>query len=404
VPVLTDIGSLATPVRRARQGILHVIDDAAVVWRDDRIEWVGARSTLPPDYARETPVSAHGGLVVPGLIDAHTHLAFGGWRAAEFEQRLLGRSYRDIARAGGGILQTVALTRQASASDLLARCEAHLAAMAALGVTTVECKSGYGLTIDEELKLLRVYRSLASRQPLRLVPTFLGAHIVPPEYRERRDEYVSLVCDGMLRAVAAERLATFCDVFVEESAFSGSEARAILLAAARHGMRAKLHVDQLTDGGGARLAAEMEAVSADHLEHVSTDGIRALAAAGTVAVSLPIATLYLRQSPLPARALLDAGVAVAVATDFNPGSAPSYHLPLAMMLACTLQGMTPSEVLWGTTAAASRALDLESSIGALEPGMSADFAVIDAPDVDHWLYHFRANACTQTWVRGARVH
>jgi imidazolonepropionase len=280
--------------------------------------------------------------------------------------------------------------------------------MARLGVTTVECKSGYGLDRDNELKLLEVYRDLASSpsqpsQPIRLVSTFLGAHVVPAEYRDRRQAYIDLLCDDLIPEVARRNLASFCDVFVEETAFSVEEARAILRAGQAHGLRAKLHADQLHDGGGAALAAEVGAVSADHLEHVSDDGIARMREVGVVAVSLPIATLYLNAPPMPARRAIEAGVPVAVATDFNPGSAPSYHLPLALTLACTMQRMTPAETLKGATIYAARAIGLEQEIGSLEPGKSADFALIDAPDVTTWLYHFQANACAGTWVRGQRV-
>lgn len=346
---------------------------------------------------------AGGRLLIPGLIDCHTHLAFGGWRAEEFERRLRGESYLDIARAGGGIASTVRATRAATADALAARARATLGAMARLGVTTVECKSGYGLDRDSELKLLEVYQALAAEQPLRLVSTFLGAHVVPAEYRDRRQAYIDLLCEDLIPEIARRGLASFCDVFVEETAFSREEARAILRAGQAHGLRAKLHADQLHDGGGAALAAELGAVSADHLEHVSDEGIARMREAGVVGVSLPIATLYLNAQPLPARRVIDAGVPVAVATDFNPGSAPSYHLPLALTLACTMQRMTPAEALKGATLYAARAIGLEHEIGSLEPGKSADFALIDAPDVTTWLYHFQANACAAAWVRGQRV-
>jgi imidazolonepropionase len=272
--------------------------------------------------------------------------------------------------------------------------------MLALGITTVECKSGYGLNEETELKLLRVYRRLAAEQPVRLVPTFLGAHVVPPEFRENRTAYLDLLINRMIPLVAREKLAACCDVFVEESAFSVEEARRILRAGQAAGLASKLHADQLTSGGGAELAAELGALSADHLEHVSAQGISAMARAGVVAVSLPLASLYLRQPSMPARRLIEAGVAVAVATDFNPGSAPSYHLPLALTLAGTLQGMAPSEALKGATIHAARGVGLEGSIGSLEVGKAADFAVIDAPDVNQWLYHFRPNACVMTVVNG----
>jgi imidazolonepropionase len=280
------------------------------------------------------------------------------------------------------------------------RAKGFLAGMLALGVTTVECKSGYGLDEANELKLLRVYRRLAAEQPVRLIATFLGAHVVPPEFRERRKEYLDLLIERIIPRVADEHLATACDVFVEDSAFSVPEAKEILQAAQAHGLSAKLHADQLTAGGGAELAAELGAISADHLECVSDRGIAAMAEAGVVAVGLPLASLYLRQAPMPARRLIAAGVPVAIATDFNPGSAPSYHLPLALTLACTLLGMTPAEALKAATVYAARAGGLEDSLGSLEAGKLADFAVIDASDIDHWLYHFRANACRLAAIGG----
>jgi imidazolonepropionase len=291
-------------------------------------------------------------------------------------------------------------TRAASEQQLTVRAAGFLEEMLALGVTTVECKSGYGLDLDTELKLLRVYRRLAAEQPVRIVSTFLGAHIVPPEFRGDPEGYVTLLIERMIPAVGQEKLATCCDVFVEESAFSGSQARRILTAGRRAGLAAKVHADQLSSCGGAELAAEVGALSADHLEHISDAGIAAMAAAGVVAVSLPLASLYLQQSPMPARRLIQAGVPIAVATDFNPGSAPSYHLPLAMMLACTLQSMTPAEALKGATIYAARAVGREEMAGSLEPGKGADFAVIDAPDVNHWLYHFRPNVCVRTVIAG----
>ncbi|WP_456428244.1 imidazolonepropionase [Rhodocaloribacter sp.] len=403
MPVLTNIATLYTCAAPGGQGAVHAIADAALVWEGETIRWVGAEAELPAAYAAAERLDAGGALVIPGLVDAHTHLAFGGWRAGEFEMRILGKSYLDVARAGGGIASTMRRTRAASEDELFERCLGFLGEMARLGVTTVECKSGYGLTLEDELKLLRVYRRLAGAQPLGIVATFLGAHVVPPEYRDDRAAYVRLLCDEMIPRVAGEGLAEFCDVFVEETAFHADEARRIFAAAKRHGLRPKLHVDQLGDGGGAKLAAEVGAVSADHLEYTSEAGMRAMAEAGVVAVSLPLATLYLRQKPMDARAFLDAGAAVAVATDFNPGSAPSFHLPLALTLACTMNRLTPAEALKGATHYAARAIGREDRIGALEPGKQADFVLLDAESVNHWLYHFRPNAARATYVRGRRV-
>jgi imidazolonepropionase len=398
--VLANIGQLATCAAEGGQGDIHRIADAAMAWAHGLIKWVGPARELPAEYREAERIDAEGRLVIPGLIDCHTHLAFGGWRAGEFEQRIRGRSYQEIAQAGGGIAATVRQTREATEQQLVDRAGHFLDAMLALGVTTVECKSGYGLSEEAEHKLLRVYRRLAREQPVRLVPTFLGAHVVPAEFRDRRAAYVDLLVTRLIPEVAREKLAVACDVFLDESAFSVDEARRILRAGQQCGLAVKLHADQLTSGGGAELAAELGALSADHLEHISERGVAALARAGVVAVSLPLASLYLGQTPLPARRLIDAGVAVAVATDFNPGTAPSYHLPLALTLACTLQRMTPSEALKGATLYAARAVGLERSLGSLEPGKAADFAVVDAPDVNHWLYHFRPNACTMTTVAG----
>jgi imidazolonepropionase len=398
--LLHNISQLAACRADGGQGEIHAISDAALVWEGETIRWVGARADLPSEFEAAERIDAGGGLVIPGLVDCHTHLAFGGWRAEEFEQRIRGQSYLEIAQGGGGIARTVRLTREASEDALLERGAGFLREMLALGVTTVECKSGYGLDRENELKLLRVYRALARTQPVRLVATFLGAHIVPPEHREHREEYIRLLVEELIPDVAREGLAGFCDVFVEASAFTVEEARRILLAGRAAGLAPKLHADQLTSGGGAELAAEMGAASADHLDHASEAGVAAMARAGVVAVSLPLATLYLGQPPMPARRFIEAGVPVAVATDFNPGSAPSYHLPLALTLACTLQRMTPAEALKGATCYAARALGLGERAGTLEAGRPADFAVIDAPSVNHWLYHFRANACRTTVIGG----
>jgi imidazolonepropionase len=398
--VLVNIGQLATCRAQGGQGDIHLIPGAAVAWNEGTIVWVGPERDLPAEYGGFERVDAAGALVIPGLIDCHTHLAFGGWRANEFVQRTEGRSYLEIARSGGGIASTVRETRAASEEQLVHRAAGFLDQMLTLGVTTVECKSGYGLSEEAELKLLRVYRRLAREHPIRLVPTFLGAHVVPPEFSDRRAAYLDLLTERLIPTIADQRLATCCDVFVEESAFSVSEARRILRAGQEVGLAAKLHADQLTDGGGAQLAAELGALSADHLECISQRGIEAMGASGVVAVSLPIASLYLGQGPMPARRLLEAGVPVAVATDFNPGTAPSYHLPLALTLACTLQRMSPAEALKGATLYAARAIALEDELGSLEVGKVANFAIIEAPSVDHWLYHFRPNACLMTAIGG----
>ncbi|MSR12954.1 MAG: imidazolonepropionase, partial [Gammaproteobacteria bacterium] len=280
----------------------------------------------------------------------------------------------------------------------------HLDGMLRLGITTVECKSGYGLDVEAELKQLEVYRQLSEQHCITLVPTFLGAHVVPKEFQNDREAYIQLLRESLIPIIASRKLAHFCDIFVEDGAFKATEARQILSTAKQHGLGIKIHADQLSNGGGALLAAELQAVSAEHLEYVSAEGIHALAQAGVVAVSLPLASMYLREKYLPARQMIDSGVRVAVATDFNPGSAPSYHLPLAMTLACLNQGMYPTEALMGATIIAARAVNMHHSAGSLRPGYKADIAVIDAPNLNHWLYHFKDNSCVGVVKNGQWAH
>ena len=396
--VLVDIGQLATcPADGSDAGL---VDHAALAWDDGRVVWAGPEAALPQRFADTDRQSAAGRLVVPGLVDCHTHLAHAGDRTGEFVERLEGTSYLDIAERGGGILSTVRATRAATDDELAATARERLASMLRQGVTTVEAKTGYGLTAEDELRVLRLYRQLGEAGPQRVVPTLLAAHAVPPEYARDRAGYVRLVVDEMIPQAAAEGLAAFVDVFVEAGAFTADEARAVSAAAARHGLGVKLHADQLSDTGGAALAAEVGAASADHLERVSDAGVRALAAAGVVAVSLPIATLVLGQEPAPVRRLLDAGVRVAVATDFNPGSAPSACLGLALWLACTRQRMTPQEALRGATVEAACALRLADGTGSLAPGAPADLAVFDAPSLAAWLAGWRGEPALRTVVGG----
>jgi imidazolonepropionase len=402
MPVLTRISELATCPPDNPQQDAGLIQDAALVVSGGKITWAGPAAELPREFANEEAIDCNQQLVVPGLVDCHTHLCFGGWRGDEFEMRLAGASYQEIAAAGGGIRSTVEATRAGSPEDLEQKAAAVLANMLELGVTTVECKSGYGLDEVNEIKQLEVYRRLSGSQPVDLVPTFLGAHIVPPEYKDHRDRYISLICDILVPKVASEGLAEFCDAFVEEGAYTAEEVRRIFATARSHGLKIKLHADQLSDGGGAALAAEFNAVSAEHLEYVNEKGVHALARSGTVAVSLPLASLYLGERYLPTRPMMDAGVKVAIATDFNPGSAPSYHLPLAMTLACLNQAMTPQEALNGVTTVAARAVDRHDRIGSLLPGYEADIAIINAPSLNHWLYHFVPNACTAVYKNGKK--
>jgi len=402
MPYLTNCPIVYTCALTGDQGAIHPIAHGTVAWRGDTIEWVGPLAELPATYRGEKEVDCGGGFALPGLIDCHTHLAFAGWRADEFVERVRGKTYLEIAERGGGILSTVAQTRAATKRELLARCRDFIGKISALGVTTIECKSGYGLDLETELKILEVYREIESSR-VSVVPTFLGAHTVPKEYRERREEYVSLVIESMVPAVVDRNLAVFCDIFVEKSAFSVAEARRIFAAAKKGGLRPKLHADQLTAGGGAELAAEVGAVSADHLECTTDAGRRALAEANVVAVMLPFASLYTREKPADARPFVEAGVRVAVATDFNPGSAPSYHLPLGLSLSCTMNGLTPSEAVKGATSIAACALGLEGTHGALQSGKKADIAIFRARDVDSWLYHIEANVCSRVIKNGVEL-
>ena len=403
MPVLKNISSLAQCLSQGPQSEIHLLSDAALVWEAEQILWVGQQRELPDEYSSLPVVDAEQCLVLPGLVECHTHLAFGGWRESEFKLRCSGATYQEIAASGGGILSSVKTTRAASEQELIEHCLENLKQMAALGITCVEAKSGYALNKEDELKVLRVYRELNNLQPLEIVPTYLGAHVMAPEFRDNRQGYIDLITKEILPQVAEQNLAEFCDIFVEEGAYSNDEAREVLTAAKDLGLDLKLHVDQLTDGGGAELAAELSAVSADHLEYVSDRGIEAMAEANVTAVSLPLATLYLRQKPLDARRLINAGVKVAVSTDFNPGSAPSYHLPMAMTLACTMNYLTPNEAIKAATIYAAAAINRASELGSLEVGKRADFILLDSPNFDHWLYHLKANAVKSTYVRGGLV-
>jgi imidazolonepropionase len=402
--VLTNIGQLATCPPDRPQADAGIIRDAAVAIREGIIEWCGPALDLPEAYQDDGFRDCEQKLVVPGLVDCHTHLAFGGWRGDEFEMRLCGASYQEIAAAGGGIASTVAETRKAGIDELEEKSRTALDGMLSLGVTTVEAKSGYGLTEADEIKQLETYRRLNQSHAVDLVPTFLGAHIIPPEFKDKREEYIDLVCNTLIPRVAEEGLADFCDAFVEQGAYRVDEARRIFRSAKDAGLGIKLHADQLSDGGGGSLAAEFGAVSAEHLEYVSDKGISDMAAGGTVAVSLPLASLYLGEKYIAARQFIDTGVPVAVATDFNPGSAPSWHLPLAMTLACINQGMTPQEALTGATTVAARAISRQERIGSILPGYQADLAVIDTPNLNHWLYHFTPNACIAVMKKGVWVN
>ncbi|MGZ5038039.1 MAG: imidazolonepropionase [Usitatibacter sp.] len=368
-----------------RDGRYSMIEDAAMRVADGRIEWLGRSRDLSPRRGApdEEILDVRGALVTPGLVDCHTHLVYGGDRAADFEMRLKGATYAEIAKAGGGIVSTVKATRAASNAELRAASARRLEALMAEGVTTVEIKSGYGLDVENELRCLRIARSLAADHAISIFTTLLGAHALPPEYAGRADEYIEAVCTRMIPRAASEGLANAVDGFCETIAFSPAQVRRVFEAARAHGLRVKLHADQLSDSGGASLAAEFGALSADHLEHTGEKGVEDLAGAGSVAVLLPGAFYFLRETRAPPVELLRKhGVPMAVATDCNPGTSPSTSILTMMNMACTLFGLTPEEALAGATCHGAAALGLGDR-GTLEAGKRADFAIWDVDGPAH---------------------
>lgn len=379
------------------------IEDGAIAVRDGRIAWVGPRAELPHGTARATH-RCGGRWATPGLVDCHTHLVFGGDRAHEFELRLGGATYEEIARAGGGIRSTVAATRAASEATLATAARPRLAALLREGVTTVEIKSGYGLDVATEARQLRVARALGRDGPQRIVTTFLGAHALPAEFKDRQGAYVDLVAGPMLDAVAAEGLADAVDCFAEGIAFTPDETRRVFAAARAKGLAVKLHADQLSDQGGAALAAESGALSADHIEYASEAGIAAMGRAGTVAVLLPGAFYFLREKQLPPVAWLRRHqVPIALATDANPGSSPVLSLLLVLNMAATLFRLTPEEALAGVTRHGARALGLDRELGTLEPGKAADFALWDIERPAELVYWVARNPMHKVVRAGVEV-
>ena len=367
-----------------------ILDDGAVAVRDGRIAWVGPRAEAPPASITHDC----GGLwLTPGLVDCHTHVVYAGNRSDEWEARLNGATYEDIARAGGGIMSTVRATRAASEDDLLKASLPRIRALLAEGVTTLEIKSGYGLDLESEATMLRVARRVGELLPVTVRTTFLGAHALPPEYAGRADDYIDMLCSEMLPALAAQGLVDAVDAFCEHIGFSHDQTARVFDVARRLGLPVKLHAEQLSDQGGAALVARYGGLSADHLEWLSDEGVAAMARAGTVAVLLPGAYYFLRETRMPPLALLrDAGVPIAVATDCNPGTSPMTSLLLAMNMACTLWRLTPLEALRGVTVNAARALGLLET-GTLAPGQRADFALWDIARPADLAYAIGANPC-----------
>jgi len=395
--------TLRGPARPRTAGAMRdlgILEDGALLVRGGRIAAVGHYTDLKNHLAPGTEViDAAGGVVLPGFVDAHTHLVFAANRAGEFEQRIEGATYQEIAEAGGGIRSTVRRTSQAADEELLDAARRHARWFLANGTTTLEAKSGYGLETEAECRLLRVMRQLAREGPLEIVPTFLGAHEIPDGMK--REEYVETVIAEMLPRVAAERLAEYCDVFCEPHIFPVPVARRILQAAHAVGLGLRLHADQLSLSGGAKLAAELKAATADHLEHADAESLDALAAAGVQPVLLPgsVYSLGLRRYP-DARAMIARGLAVVLATDFNPGSSPTASMPMVLSLACTQMRVTPAEALTAATINAAYSLGRGAEIGSLEPGKRADFVLYDCADYREIPYYFGVNLAKSVWIRG----
>lgn len=403
--VLTNIGLLATPLgQEARkgpdQGDICLMSDVAVGIQDGMIAWVGPSGEAPSAGHR---VDCGGRLVTPGLVDAHTHLVFGGWRQNEMAQKLAGVPYLEILQAGGGILSTVESTRKASEEELLEKAHALLREMLSYGITTCEIKSGYGLSTQEELKQLRVIQRLKSAQRVEVVPTFMGAHAIPREYQNNRQGYLDLLCDEMLPAVVKSGLSGICDIFCETAVFTPQESRQILGRARELGMSLKAHVDEIDPIGGAELAAELGCLSAEHLIQASDEGIAAMAKANVIAVLLPATSFYLDKPYARARKMVEAGVPVAVATDFNPGSSPSLNLQFAMNLACLKYRLTPAEALTAVTLNGAAAIGKAHRVGSIQKGKQADLLLWDAPDLDYICYRYGSNLVRSVMKKGALV-
>jgi len=381
-----------------------LLDDAALLVSGSEIEWLGPMADCA-DFNGADIIDCEGRLLTPGLVDCHTHLVYGGERADEFEQRLEGLSYAEIAQRGGGILSTVKATRAASENELMAQAQPRLKQLLAEGVTSIEIKSGYGLDSENEMKMLRVARRIGEQNLIRVQKTFLGAHALPPEYANDSDGYIQQVCDHMLPMAQAEGLVDAVDIFIESIAFNLNQAKQVFEKAWALGLPVKAHVEQLSDMGGAKLACEFDALSVDHIEYLQSEDVQQLAAKNTVAVLLPGAFYVLRETQLPPlEALRKHKIPIAIATDANPGSSPLFSILLTMNMACTLFRLTPTEALRGVTINAAKALGLNKAIGSLEVGKQADIAIWDVSKPSMLAYQIGINPCVGVMQAGQWRH
>ncbi len=408
--IIKNIGLLATPTGTAAQkgeaqGQIQFIADTYIVMKDGLIEEIGKAGTAKgwTGGASDTVIDAQGLLATPGLVDAHTHLLFAGWRQRELAFKLQGLSYLDILAKGGGILHTVEQTRKASVDELIRQGINSLDIMLAHGTTTCEVKSGYGLTTEAELKSLRAIRQLGEMHAVDVVPTFMGAHAVPVEYKGCSAEYVRLLCEEMIPLVAQERLAEFCDVFCETGVFTVAESEQILECGKRCGLMPKIHAEEITTLGGAELAGKVKAISAEHLIHADDKGLAAMAAADVIAVLLPGTSFYLGEAFARAKEMIEQGIAVAVASDFNPGSCPNESLQIPMNIACLKYRLTPEQVLTAATLNGAAAVNRSGLVGSVEPGKQGDIVIWNAPDLNFLFYHWGVNQVKTVVKRGQRV-
>ncbi len=378
-----------------------MIENAGVLCEEGNITWVGPMNKCEKELPAEiAEVDASGKVVLPGFVDSHTHMMFAGSRAHEFGLRAEGATYEQIAEQGGGILNTITHVRKAAKRELKRSTARSLLDLLRHGTTTVEIKSGYGLDMDSEIKMLEGINELAEEEIIGIVSTFIGAHAIPPEFKTNPQGYIDLIMQKMIPYVGKKRLAAFCDVFCEKGYFDLQQSELILSEAKKHGMALKLHAEELTPLGGAELAGRLGAASADHLEHITDKGIEALKTGGVVAALLPGVSLFLNHGYAPARKLIDAGVAVAIASDFNPGSCMSFSMPLMMTIACTQMRMTPEEAITAATLNGAAALNLSGSVGSIEVGKQADLVVANIPDYRYLAYHFGTNHISMTIKNG----